>query len=53
MLKLSVFMQYLYSLLYIEKNIAICLALNVNKTKVAAKPMKIVLFCTRFQLNVL
>jgi hypothetical protein len=36
---------------YIVKHIAICQALVAKKTKVATKLMKIVLCCTRFELN--
>jgi hypothetical protein len=42
--KLNVFEQYMYSLLYIVKHIAICQVLIAKKTKVATKLMKIVLF---------
>jgi hypothetical protein len=39
------------SLLHIVKHIAICQMLIAKKTKVVTKLMKIVLFCTRFELN--
>ncbi len=49
-LKLSVCLQYLYLILYV-KHIAICRMLIAKKTKVATKLMKIILFCTRYELN--
>ncbi len=51
MLKLSVCQQYLYELLNIVKHIMIRQTPIAKKTKVATKLMKIVLFCTSFELN--